>query len=298
MGFENSGFEGIFSIDNDKYCKMSFDINFNISQILDDICTINIAGIPKCDVLTAGFPCQPFSIAGLRKGLEDPRTKPLMRMFDIIDYVGPKCVFIENVSGLVNHNNGKTLKFLLSKLRNSCASVFWKTLNTTVYTSIPQNRNRLFIIGFKENITNWSWPEKVSEQFPWKSFLEQPEILDTKYFYTQTSKIYNRLIPIIGEPKLIYQYRRGILRKNMSNQCPTLVASMGSGGHNVPIIYDDQINIIRKLTPRECFNFQGFPRSYRFPEIRRFDMHLYKQIGNSVTVPLVERLAKRIFNLV
>jgi len=120
---------------------------------------------------------------------------------------------------------------------------------------------------------------------PWRSVLDQR--VEDKYYYTETSFIYPKLANIGLQS--IYQYRRGVLRENKSGVFPTLVATMGTGGHNVPIIRDDKG--IRKITPRECFRLQGFPDTYELP---CSDSHLYKQIGNSVSIKTIELIAEKI----
>ena len=130
--------------------------------------------------------------------------------------------------------------------------------------------------------------------------IEKKEITDLlelniqdKYYYTDKSKIWDLLSKSVTKLNCVYQYRRVYVRENKSNVCPTLTANMGSGGHNVPIILDNKG--IRKLTPKECFNFQGFPSSYKLPSLS--DSNLYKLAGNSVSVPVVKLIADRIINL-
>jgi DNA (cytosine-5)-methyltransferase 1 len=117
--------------------------------------------------------------------------------------------------------------------------------------------------------------------------------IDKKYYYTEKSKTWDLVKENITKKDTIYQYRRVYVRENKSNECPTLTANMGTGGHNVPLILDDVG--IRKLTPRECFNFQGFPSSYKLPNIS--DTNLYKLAGNAVSVPVVELIAQRLLPL-
>jgi DNA (cytosine-5)-methyltransferase 1 len=114
-----------------------------------------------------------------------------------------------------------------------------------------------------------------------------------KYYYKNTSAIWSKLEENVINKNTIYQYRRVYVRENKSCECPTLTANMGSGGHNVPLILDDKG--IRKLTPRECFNFQGFPASYVLPGMA--DSHLYKLSGNAVSVPVVKLIAERLISL-
>ncbi len=124
--------------------------------------------------------------------------------------------------------------------------------------------------------------------------LDSSESIPAKYYYTESSSTWPLLSEGVTKRNTIYQYRRVYVRENKSNECPTLTANMGGGGHNVPIVLDDRG--IRKLTPRECFRFQGFPEEYRLPAIS--DTNLYKLAGNAVSVPVVQRIANRLIGLI
>ncbi len=114
--------------------------------------------------------------------------------------------------------------------------------------------------------------------------------IPAKYYYTSASSTWDLLKEAVKSKDTVYQYRRVYVRENKNNECPTLTANMGEGGHNVPIVMDDRG--IRKLTPRECFNFQGFPEGYVLPGLA--DSHLYKLAGNAVSVPVVRMIADRL----
>lgn len=290
LGFHLTGkFQTVYAIDSDPHCKMVYDVNNSIKCTLQDINTVDTRDIPQIDVLCAGFNCQPFSIAGERRGFDDPRTNSLLKIFDIIRVKQPRCVFLENVKGIITHDNGKTFQSILDKLKESGMEyIFWTTCNTCTHTNIPQNRERVFITAFRNKVTSFEFPETISKLNPWREYLE-PNSLD-KYYYKPSSAIYSRLLTGMTNPESIYQYRRGIVRENKSEVCPTLVATMGTGGHNVPLIIDDKG--IRKLTPRECFNLQGFPSTFILPKMA--DSHLYKQAGNTVTIPLIQIIANSI----
>ena len=117
--------------------------------------------------------------------------------------------------------------------------------------------------------------------------------VNNKYYYTDKSKTWDLVSSGCTKRDTVYQYRRVYVRENKSNECPTLTANMGGGGHNVPLIVDD--NGIRKLTPRECFNFQGFDKDYKLPALS--DTNLYKLAGNAVSLPVVNLIAKRLVGL-
>jgi|UniRef100_A0A6C0IZB7 DNA (cytosine-5)-methyltransferase 1 len=147
-GFKKTGkTETVFAVDIEPKCKITYDLNSDVKQTTMDICKLNIDDIPDFDILCAGFNCQPFSIAGKQKGFSDKRTNSLKTLFEIIKRKKPKCVFFENVKGLLTHDGGKSFKKVLKKLEKSgMTSIYYKLLNTSEYTKIPQNRERIFIV--------------------------------------------------------------------------------------------------------------------------------------------------------
>jgi DNA (cytosine-5)-methyltransferase 1 len=249
--------------------------------------------IPSHDILVGGFPCQPFSIAGNQEGFNDERSNVFWKILSIIEHHKPACIILENVKNLVSHDNGNTFKTILENLESRGYSVCYRILNTSQLTGIPQNRERIYIVCIKsKDVFN-----KFSIEFEQKKkkkiteFLE--ENIQNKYYYTNSSSTWELLSNADIKIGTVYQYRRVYVRENKSNECPTLTANMGSGGHNVPIVRDNKG--IRKLTPRECFNFQGFPSTYNLSGLS--DMNLYKLAGNAVSVPIVSLIANRLVPL-
>jgi DNA (cytosine-5)-methyltransferase 1 len=237
--------------------------------------------------------CQPFSIAGHQKGFEDERSNVFWKILKIIDHHQPKCVILENVKNLVTHDDGNTFKVIKTNLESRGYNIRHKVLNTSDITGVPQHRERIYIVCLKskEVFDNFNLDFPKIEKKKINEILEN-EILE-KYYYRDKSSAWNLLREAVIKKDTIYQYRRVYVRENKSSECPTLTANMGSGGHNVPIILDD--NGIRKLTPRECFNFQGFPSIYKFPEMS--DCNLYKLAGNAVSVSVVKLIADRLVPL-
>lgn len=297
LAFEKIGFKSVFSNDFDASCKITFDHNFyKKSQpatelYLKDIAQVSSNILPKFDLLTGGFPCQPFSIAGYRKGFTDQgRGDLFFEIVRILKERKPKVFLLENVKNLKTHNKGNTLKSIYNELESIGYHVVDSVLNTMEYGGLPQNRERIYIVGFlsKKNFNNFLFSKKISLKKTIYDCLEKDRVED-KYYYNG-KPLFEKLEKEITKKDSVYQWRRKYVRENKSNVCPTLTANMGTGGHNVPIILDDYG--IRKLTPRECANFQGFPKGYILPKIA--DSQLYKQIGNSVSVPVVERIASNI----
>lgn len=295
LGFESasSRFRCVFSNDIDANAIKTYESNFSDEVKKESIAELDIDEIPDFDIFLGGFPCQPFSIAGKRKGFEDDRGNLFFSIIDILEKKKPKAFFLENVKNLKTHDNGNTFKVIKNRLIKAGYHFKSKILNTSEYANIPQNRERIFLVGFRdiEKARKFRFPKKLLLQKRIKDFLESE--VKEKYYYNDRSAIYPRLVDAIHnhvETGQVYQYRRHYVRENKSNVCPTLTANMGGGGHNVPIIMDD--NGIRKLTPRECFYLQGFPADFVLPNIS--DSQLYKQAGNSVTIKVVKRIAEEI----
>lgn len=295
IAFENAGFNCVFSNDFDNNCKITFDLNFSElfeidkQMILGDISQISTSKIPDFDILTGGFPCQPFSVAGYRQGFKDEKGRGNV-FFDIIRILKdkkPTAFLLENVKNLKSHDKGNTIKVIYQELEELGYKVTDKVLNAMQYGDVPQNRERIYIIGFLEEnaFKKFEFPKKITLTKTIHDCLEAE--VDKKYFYND-KPLFEKIKKDITKKNTVYQWRRQYVRENKSGVCPTLTANMGMGGHNVPIILTDQG--IRKLTPRECANFQGFPKNYKLPKIA--DSTLYKQFGNSVVIPVVQRIAK------
>jgi len=292
-GFEKAGFETLFANDFEKQCKATYDLNFNTAELfIEDIKEINEKKLPDFDFLLAGFPCQAFSIAGYRKGFKDEKGRGNL-FFDIIRILEekkPMGFLLENVKNLKGHDNGKTFKIIISALESLGYHVKTKVLNSMEYGNVPQNRERIYMVGFK----NKKYYEKFNFPAPVKLKIRVKDILEKKVkdkYYYNDKPLFEKLKDHITNENTVYQWRRKYVRENKKNVCPTLTANMGMGGHNVPIIKDKKG--VRKLTPLECARLQGFPMDYKIPS-NISDSALYKQFGNSVTVTVVEAVANKI----
>ena len=284
----------VFANDMCKNSKKIYDLNHSTKLTQQPLDTIPTTNIPPHDILCAGFPCQPFSIAGEQKGFDDKRANVFWKIIDIIRHHKPKLVILENVKNLQSHDKGRTFPVILSNLDNY--DVHYKILNTCKISNIPQNRERIYIVCFRKSTPSFNFEFPLPIQPLKISDLLLPDIPD-KYYYSNRykgwDKIKEAITKNVTEHNVFYQYRRYYVRENKSNVCPTLTANMGGGGHNVPLLKDKKG--IRKLTPRECFNFQGFPTDYKLPEIS--DGGLYKLAGNAVSVPVVQLLANKLMPL-
>lgn len=299
LAFEQTGeFQTIIANEIDVKASETYKLNFANELIQNDIREIVPEYLPDFDVLLSGFPCTSFSIAGYRKGFEDETSGDLFfETLKVIVAKQPSIIFLENVKNLVGHDNGNTFKVIREALETNGYHIKYQVLNAKDYGNIPQNRERIYIVGYKdiEYYKNFNFPKPISLDKSVTEVIDFSSKVDNNFYYTADKyKFYNMLEESIVRNDTIYQWRRKYVRENKSNVSPTLTANMGTGGHNVPLILSK--HGIRKFTPRECFRLQGFPETFKLPELA--NSHLYKQAGNSVVVPVVNRIAQNIYKSV
>lgn len=299
IALQNLGGKCIFTSEWDEQAKITYQTNFGEVPFGDITKDETKKFIPdNFDILCAGFPCQAFSIAGHRKGFSDIRGTLFFDIEQIVEKHRPKIVFLENVKNLISHDKGRTFKVIIEILQAKLGyKVFHKVLNSMTHANIPQNRERVFIVAIDPkqvtNYNNFMFPKEIALTKTIHDILEQDK-QDDKYYYPETHQYYPELIKTITNKNTVYQWRRVYVRENKSNVCPTLTANMGAGGHNVPLIKDNFG--IRKLIPKECFAFQGYPMDkYILPPIA--NGKLYMQAGNSVTTLLIERICSEILKV-
>jgi modification methylase bsp6I len=294
IGFRQAGFDIVWSNEIDEKASKTFRKNHSNLLITDDIHNISSDSVPDTDIIVGGFPCQAFSVAGYRKGFEDERGEVFFQLARIISQKLPRVIFIENVKNLVGHDNGNTYKVIRETLESYGYHLKTMVLNACEYGNIPQNRERIYIIGFlnEEDFDNFKQISPINLTVKISDIVDYNAKVDDKFYYTeQNCSFYNLLKEGVTNKDTVYQWRRKYIRENKSNLCPTLTANMGTGGHNVPIVLTKYG--IRKLTPKECFMFQGYPESFVLPDDVA-QSHLYKQAGNSVVIPVIYRLASEI----
>lgn len=288
LGFKRAGFEISWANEIDAKACITYRANHSHTLVHKDLKEFQPKEVKKIDILTGGFPCQAFSVAGYRKGFEDERGNIFFEILKFVDAMQPKVVFLENVKNLASHDEGRTFRRILTELTDRDYYIKYKILNSREY--VPQNRERIYIVAFKDKraYEKFYFPVSMGRV---REFKEIVEPVANEVFYYNKSKLYPTLKEHIKSRETAYQWRRRYVRENKSNLCPTLTANMGTGGHNVPLVLDSRD--IRKLTPRECARLQGYDDSFVLPEILP-NSALYKQIGNSVSVPVVEAIAKEI----
>ncbi|MBG3873971.1 DNA cytosine methyltransferase [Staphylococcus xylosus] len=294
LAFEQTQkFKTIFSNEFDKNANLTYNENFEVQCNSDDIHNLSTENLPFADILLSGFPCQAFSVAGYRKGFEDERGDLFFETLRFIRDKKPNVVFLENVKNLVGHDDGNTFKVIREALISHGYHIKYQVLNAKDYGNIPQNRERIYIVGFKnkQHFKNFVFPDPIPLNKKLHDVIDFNTKVDDRFYYSENKHhFYSHLKDSITKKDRVYQWRRKYVRENKSNVVPTLTANMGTGGHNVPLIFTD--HGIRKLTPRECFNIQGFPENYILPNLAI--SHLYKQAGNSIAVPVVRRIAENI----
>ena len=298
LGFENAakskGIETncVFSSEIDKYCIQTYITNFGKTNFYGDITKLGsnenlIKTIPNFNILFAGFPCQPFSQAGLRKGFDDTRGTLFFWIDKILNLKKPDAFLLENVKHLKGHDKGNTLKVILKSLRKNYYVPDPKVLNAKDF-GLPQNRERIFIVGFKKKMNDFIFPEKKSIKVKVGDILEKKT--DDKY--TISTKLWT------GHKRRKIQHKLkgngfgyGLFDKE-SSHTNTISARYYKDGSEVLISRGKNKNP-RKLTERECARLQGFPDTFKIPVST---VQAYKQFGNSVPVNVIEEIASEMIN--
>lgn len=298
LGFEQTNeFRVVYANEFDKYARMTYQLNYPDTHLdgrdIHDVPANEIG--ENIDVIVGGFPCQAFSIAGYRKGFEDERGDLFFELLRMIEAKRPKVVFVENVKNMVSHDHGNTFKVIREALTENNYFIKWKVLNGKDYGNIPQNRERIYVVGFdnKEAYDAFEFPEEVELTTTLNDVIDFGAEPEEIYYYRDGKQpFYSELKRAIDSQETVYQWRRQYVRENKNGVVPTLTANMGTGGHNVPLILTDKGDI-RKLIPKETFNVQGYPKEFKLPE-NVSNGQLYKQAGNSVVVPVIKRIAEKI----
>ncbi len=291
LAFERNNCRCVWSSDWDKYSQHTYEANFG-EKPCGDIHSIAIADIPTHDILCAGFPCQPFSIAGVSKkqslgrkhGFQDEKQGNLFfSIADIIDYHRPAAFVLENVKNLTSHDKGHTFKIILSTLRDALGyGVFYKVLDAKPF--VPQHRERIFIVGFRD-VRSFNFPVHTLKGPTLSTILDQA--VPAKY--TLTDHLWQYLQNYAAKHKAAGN-GFGFSLVTGSDVARTLSARYYKDGSEI-LVSRGAHNNPRRLTPRECARLMGYPETFLIPVS---DTQAYRQFGNSVVVPLVEDVAGQV----
>lgn len=339
-------FESVFACEIDKYARTTFLANHETKTMYEDITKRDHSEIPQLDLYVAGFPCQSFSIAGKRKGFEEARGTLFFNVAEFIKENQPKAFILENVKGLLSHESGRTMQTIIDILSNCGGTVngqmsldmfedglgyhiYYQVLNTKEH-GIPQNRERIFIVGFKEP-RDYRFPKEETLELRLKDMLET-EVDDKYYLSEKLIKTLTKDVPGFSgrfDPHdentdvsncLTARYHKmartdpfirvGSATKrgyeeakegdSINFSVPNSETRRGRVGKGVAQTLDTACNQatmakdkIRRLTPRECFRLQNFPDSFNITEVS--DTQAYKQAGNSITVRVIQKIINKIY---
>lgn len=304
LAFQNLGGKCVFTSEWDKYSKKTYEANFGEIPFGDITKKETKNYIPDdFDVLCAGFPCQSFSIAGKRGGFEDTRGTLFFDVAEIIKKKKPKAFFLENVKGLRSHDKGKTLATILNTLREDLDYFVPEPqiINAKEF-GVPQNRERIFIIGFRKDlgITDFEYPKPTKKEVILSDILEEKEV-SVKYYLSET------YVETLRRHRARHESKgNGFGYEIIPNNGTANAVVCGGMGRERNLVLDDRLTNftpithitgevnregIRKMTPREWARLQGFPEEFK---IVVSDAQAYKQFGNSVAVPAIQATAKKI----
>lgn len=306
LGFEQAfGQEEIATVfvsEIDPKARETYQANFPSNHpMVGDITQVAEQEVPAHDILLAGFPCQAFSLAGQRKGFEDTRGTLFFDVARIIKQHQPKVVFCENVKNLLNHDRGRTFKVVKDTLVALGYVVYHQVLNSKNF-GVPQNRERIYIVAFRNDIapTSFSFPDKIDDSKVIQDILEQQEV-SVKYYlstaYLESLQNHKARHAAKGngfgyEIRSLDSIAAAIVCGGMGRERNLIIDKRLTNFTPVTAI-KGKVNqdYVRKMTPREWARLQGFPDDFKLVVA---DTHLYKQFGNSVTVPVIRAIATRI----
>lgn len=298
LGFQKAGFKVSWAIENDAACCRTYRHNFkNITLLERDIQYVNPSDLECVDILIAGFPCQSFSVGGLQRGFEDKRGNLFFEIKKFVIHNKPRFVFLENVPNLIEHDNGKTFIHIHNHFSELNYTLKYKVMRASEYGGVPQIRNRIYIVAFRDesDCEKFFFPDKMELITSIEDILQRDVKKHDVYYYDQEDPFYSKANNIVNRGDSIYRVYHESIKCTQNQMCPTLTASMGTRLNQVHIIRDDFG--IRKLTIKECLQFQGFPEYFRFPNTITLN-DAYKQVGNSVCIPVITRIAQQIYELI
>ena len=292
LGFEQAGFKTQWANEVDKDACITYKYNFPEVTLFEcDIRQLDVIKLERVDVLTAGFPCQPFSVCGNKKGFEDERGNLFFEIMRIVDKIHPPIIFLENVANLTEHDNGRTFNTIHNELISRDYLIRYLVADACDY-GIPQHRTRTYIVAFKsqEACERFEFPEKYELEKRIFDVINKSAKTDERYYLQTGTYQYNKMADTINDENQIYRFSDYGIQSSKEGISFTLKANMGTWRDRIPVIKDNYG--IRKITPYEALALQGFPDTFKFNGIS--SQAAYKQIGNSVCVPVIKMIAENI----
>ena len=297
LAFEQAGFRIVWANEIDRYACITYRKNFSEDVLVeDDIKSIDERTIPHSDVLTAGFPCQSFSVVGYKRGFNDPRGNLFFEIARVVRHTKPSVILLENVKNLIYHDNGKTFLTIYNTLAELGYIVKYDVENAKTHGNIPQERSRTFVVAFRDTdmLADFVFPKEIELTRSLKDIFDRNQKHSDIYYYQSNSKYYELLNKRIPDMTGMYRIDDSGVAMKKYIISPTLKANMGTYPDRVPVIRDEFG--IRKITPYECLALQGFPKDFKLSGIPI--EAAYKQLGNTVCVPVVKRIADNIYKAI
>ena len=297
LGFAQAGFQILWAIEKDHKCCLTYRHNHKEIPLIEaDICNVDPHSLSTVDVIAAGFPCQPFSIAGRQRGFCDNRGNLFYEVIRFVQAIQPRVIFLENVQNLQEHDNGRTFITIHNALVESGYFIRYRVMRASEYGNVPQIRDRIYIVAFKDiaDCDVFKFPDTIPLTVSIDNIINRHEEKNRVYYYQKNDLFFAKVREIVTDQSSIYRVYHESIKITQNHMCPTLTASMGTQRDQAPLVIDNYG--IRKLTLRECLDFQGFPKDFYFPNTITIE-DAYKQCGNTVCVPVVKRVAERIIKI-
>lgn len=310
LALESLGWKCVYSCEIDDQCRSTYNLNFGAIPEGKDIFDVNENDLPKMDVICAGFPCQPFSIAGKRLGFEDVRGNIINKIFKIISSNKPSVILLENVPNLLLHDNGNTFKYIKCSIEGLGYRVFFNVLDST-YFGVPQSRKRVYIIAIKNelNVEEFEMTKQITKKTNFRPFISSGDFsipISDKWQLYIDLYLGNKDIAQMGfdVPKTraklekinkgadlkdcIFQIRSsGIRALSLDDPLPTFAVSNSGGGAMIPVYSRER----RHLNLTEMKRVMGFPDSFKFNCARTYSI---KQLANAVCPPVIKSIGSDI----
>ena len=293
LAFEQAGNQVVWANDKDKYACMTYRYNFpNTTLVEGDIRDIDKNSLPDFDILTAGFPCQSFSVCGKQKGFSDERGNLFFEIGKVIAAKKPKIIFLENVANLTEHDHGKTFNVIFNELAGRGYFIRYIIADACNY-GVSQHRTRTYILAFqnKTECDEFRFPEEEPLLKHICGAIDFSIKAEDRLYYAPDSPKYERLDRVITDCNQIYRFADYGIQSSKEGIAFTLKANMGTYPNRIPIVKDNFG--IRNITPMECLVLQGFPSTFGFPaEVPLREQ--YKQSGNTVCVSVVKKIVDKL----